>query len=700
MKKYFVKKMVLVLVGVLLLSGCSSGTDAETIAELTNIDESVAKDTDGLTTDYERHFDEPASQRMSNMEGIVGDYDTQFVELQIPENTFDEEVTIEITNPESIPQLNPEDGTPLGSPLEISIDREKKRLSEEVIIKLKLTQEELAGLVHEDEIMVAYYNGENWDYMRPKEVNLEEGYVTIGTYHFSKFWAVEPTKEKRLSDFLSKRSKADWAISQGASGTSSVLEKMVNDLVAEKFGVVDKSFTQDVIEGLMKQGDITSLLVTANDAKNSGDDKTMDALGLELNTFVGKEMFSSLEKLKAAGKLKDMPIGNALGKLADNAGKINTGFTALTEWYNGNTDGALKAVSKEIIGSFPPGKVLTAGAEVIERQINRWKNDKLEAAYKIYLNGASSWVPWGYNVEKGNFDELFEQMDGLRREVYIDAIEEYATLHDMERAADGTPLTDMLGEKTLNNIREKAKNDLRKVFEERSKREDEVAKFERANKELIEAFENAKLLTNSKYGYDEKEMSMEERLEELFVLKNRILKDTSRELGFSGGGDEKYIEAGRVARLAQLLKMTDGEKRYQDELIELGYKEKMPANLSGSWSGSIVITSVPTETEIEACGGTGELNFEEMLGMPMETRVVLNGSDGMYTGTLTVIVPMEDWEPAVNTITLKQKSETIYELVGDDVTADLTFTDGNPQTLGGALPVELFGLDLSLVRDE
>jgi len=63
-------------------------------------------------------------------------------------------------------------------------------------------------------------------------------------------------------------------------------------------------------------------------------------------------------------------------------------------------EGAAKALSTEIINTYPLGRMFNNAAEITEREIERWKSQEMEAAYQIYKKGTSSWLPWGYNVEK------------------------------------------------------------------------------------------------------------------------------------------------------------------------------------------------------------------------------------------------------------------------------------------------------------
>ena len=568
-----------------------------------------------LESDYVSNIDIPLESEVDQNNITIGDLEKDKVEISIIENTFDEKFTINISNPKSVPKINKDEGILLGAPIAIEIDSENKRLNDEVIITLKLAEDDLKDVKHGDEIWVAYFNGVNWDYILPSEVNLEEGYLKFGTYHFSWFSEVKPTKEERMKKFINTKSTADWAINNGAKGKDEVLEKLVNDIVKNKFGVVDKSFSQDIIEGLMSQNDYTKLLVSYNNNKN---EKTNDAFNLDLSVMVGKQVFKSVEKFKVLESFKGSPLQNALGTAADKAGKINTGVNILKFASEGKYEDAAKEFSKELISSFPVGKFLQTGAAVIDKQINRWKSEEMEAAYKVYVNGADSIVPfWGYQVEKGNFEQLWSQMSGIREKIYSDAIKDYAKLHNLGTDAYGKPNVDMLGDTALDKIRNAAKANIKLEFIKRKEREAEIDEIKEINMELIKEFEKANLFKNVRYGYDTDKMSLEDRMKELFEIRDRILNDVNKPLGIKRGALGENITVNHVAMLTQVLKNAeDPEKKYQELLIKLGYvKETTLKDIEGEWSNvTAFVKEAVLNPEVEKMIKTGISDSEDLEG--------------------------------------------------------------------------------------
>ena len=113
------------------------------------------------------------------------------------------------------------------------------------------------------------------------------------------------------------------------------------------------------------------------------------------------------------------------------------------------------------------GKIAVAA---IENKIASWKNEEVEAAYKAYKDGAGSKVPWwGYQVEKGNFDDVWSQMGGAARQLEIEAI----GAQEQVREDAGMPPLD---EREKEKIRTMVYKDLKKQFEQRVKTDAEIEK--------------------------------------------------------------------------------------------------------------------------------------------------------------------------------------------------------------------------------
>lgn len=691
--KWIVFLLCLCLLTQIVMVGCSQQESVETGGAS---EEASVVDV-AMYTDYEQHFNEPAMLQMGSEGGVLGDLETQYATVLVPEGTFDEALEIEIKNPEGVPNVQPADSTAIGSPIAVDINRDFTRLDEEVLVTMKMSPEEIEGIIHGDEIMIAYYNGVDWDYFRPKEVNLEAGTVTFGTYHFSWFWPTKPTKEKRTDDYLNKRSTADWAIKQGHSGTEDVLEKMVENMVKQSFGEVDKSLVQDIVEGIAKQDDYTKLMVSYNDYRVSGANKPeiLEGIMMDQSVMIAQRMFKAVDTIDEFAYLKN----TKLGKIAKYANWFSAGAKAADSAYNGKYEDMAKHFAKEAINMNPMGKFLATGAEVIDRQIKRWKSEELEAAYKVFINGADSKIPfWGYQVEAGKFDQLWDQMSGIREKIYSDAIADYYKINEIPIDASGQPTIE-ISDRVLDGVREEAKKKTQEMFENRRDREDEIEAIRETNEALLEAFEEARLLESTRFGYDTSKMSLEQRMAELFRLRDRIERDTGRPVGIKRGSLGEYIPVNDVASLIQLLKNKEnGEKKYQELLVKLGYKEAPPADLSGAWSGKATIKTVPENMEAEICGENTTINFQDLQGKVLGLQLSLSGTDPQYNGTLTIIPPDDDGSPTPLEVRVTKVSDGHYSISAEGIAGDLKTEGIFADKLSGQVTVFMFGVDINLSK--
>ena len=260
---------------------------------------------------------------------------------------------------------------------------------------------------------------------------------------------------------------------------------MVENMVQQSFGNVDKSLVQDIVEGMLKQDDYANLMVSYNDAVESGGKpEVLDGIMMAQSVLIAQRMFTAIDTLDQFSYLKD----TKLGKFAEYANWFAAGAKAVDSAAQGKYEDMAKHFAMEAINMNPMGKFLATGAEVIDKQIKRRKSEELEAAYKVFVNGAESKIPgWGYQVKAGDFEELWDQMSGIREKVYSDAIADYYKVNEIPVGADGKPTIE-ISDRVLDDVREKAKKSVQKMFEERRDREDEIDQIKATNEALIKAF--------------------------------------------------------------------------------------------------------------------------------------------------------------------------------------------------------------------
>jgi len=516
---------------------------------------------------------------LNNTDVVAGELMQNAIQLSVLKGTFDQKVELEVKENRTVPQFDKKRANLIGTPFEITIDQKSKRLNRPVQVKLKLERTEIAALNHPGDLWIGYFNGKSWDYFKPLEVNLSEKYVKFETYHFSDYAKAELTKGEMINDFAYKNAVNHWAENDNNALTRQATEQMVNEILSKKMGLNNKSLAQDVVEAIMQENDYTTLLVNYND-------RNMEDFSQNVAVLAGKKICDIVTS--------DSNAKGLLGIVTEHSSKVGAGIKIATALSEGDGETAAKELSLEIMNSFPLTKLLTTTAQLTEMQISRWKDQELEAAYQVFVNGAESSIPfWGYQVEPGNFEEVWAQMRGLEAKINDDAIKNYATLKNMS--------PDDLNTVVLDKIRRDTKANLRLEFEKRKNQESKIETIKAENVKLISEFEGANLLSYNRFGFTDA-TTFDFRLERLFRIKDMILKDTKSRLGFSGINSGDIISSKTVANLIQIWYSENGKEKYRQELIRLGYKkeEKKPVvvetktqqpvsgtDLEGVWVGSI-----------------------------------------------------------------------------------------------------------------
>lgn len=494
---------------------------------------------------------------LNNNDAVVGDLMQNAIQLNLTKGTFNQQIKLQVKENQNAPQFDQKRANLIGRPLEITIDQKSKRLNRPAIVKLKLDKSEIAGLKNPGDLWIGYYNGKNWDYFIPLEVNLSERYVKFETYHFSLYAKADRTKAETINDFAYKSAVDQWVDYDNNALTKQATERMVNEILSKKMGLNNKSLAQDVVEAMMKENDYTALLVNYNDGN-------MEEFSQNVAVLAGKKIYDIVTS--------DTNAKGLLGMVTEHSSKVGTGIKIAVALSEGDGETAAKELSLEILNSFPLTKLLTTTAQLTEMQISRWKSQELEAAYQVFINGAESSIPfWGYQVEPGNFEEVWAQLRGLEPKILDDAITNYAALKNMR--------PDDLNTVVLEKIRKDTKENLRQEFLKRKNQESKIETIKSENVKLISELETANLLSRNRFGFTEA-TTFDFRLERLFRIKDMILKDTKSRLGFSGINSGGVISSKTVANLIQLWYSENGKEKYRQELVRLGYKTEEKKTIS------------------------------------------------------------------------------------------------------------------------
>lgn len=502
-------------------------------------------------------FTEPLVGKVDISGATIGDIESDGISLDISADTFEADRTITLTPLGEYEPPSKDRAMLLSSPVKIDVDQDLKRFDAPISIKMSLSDEELKMLKQGDEIWGAYYNGSDWDFLKPSIVDVDKKYIAFETYHFSTYSKAQVKKDEIIDKFSQDKALEEWNAKNGNTAIDEETRSLIKDILVNKMGLGgNPTLEEDIVAAVLKEDAYINLL-------NDYAEGNVDSYSQTIALLAGEKIVDIISEYP------ESLAGDILSNVTEHASKIGTGVQMAAHLVNGEYTEAMKALSNEIIDSYPLTKMLKTAAEITERQIARWKDQELEAAYQVYKNGAESSVPWwGYNAEKGNFEEVWSQMKGLQTKVLSDAI--------ADEAARMGVAPDQLGEKVLEGIRVKAKENLKKEFEERVLGEGEIEKIKNDNLKLIEVYKKANLLEKFRYGFTEN-TDLEQMLDRLFRLKARILKDTKSRMTNVDLPDKGEISAETIAILSQIwYTQPDGKEKYAEKLVELGYAEPAP----------------------------------------------------------------------------------------------------------------------------
>lgn len=530
------------------------------------------------------NIEQPIESKSDHSGGIIGSIDSNGIQLEILENALTTSQNIVLKKATDFQLPDKKEGVLLSEPVELSIDQEIKRFEAPIIIKMALTDEEVEGLENEDEIWGAYFNGSSWEYLKPTSRDLVNKVLTFETYHFSWFSKAKPTKDEILNNFAQQKAVEQWNNNNGNNVTKNETESLIKEILKNQLGIQDNpTLVEDILVETVKDDTYLSLL-------NDYAEGNVEGYAQSVAMMAGEKIVDIIKNYP------ENVSGQILEGVLEHSSKIGTGVQMATHLANGEYTNAMKALSEEIIGSYPLLSMFKTAAEITERQIARWKDQELEAAYQVYINGVESSVPfWGYSVEKGDFNSLWDQMRGIQTKVLSDAIKDHAARLGVS--------PDSLGEKVLENLREQAKNDLEEEFKKRLASEQDIERQKQENLKLIEAYSGANLLEKYRLGFTE-DTDLELRLERLFKIKDMILRDTKSRVTNNDLPDKKEISASTIAILTTIWYTgEDGKEEYRQKLIELGYLEEEPeTSLVFKYNGVSGSVDYTPEYEYEIIG--------------------------------------------------------------------------------------------------
>lgn len=575
----------------------------------------------------------------------LGTLNDNKVKIIIKEGAFDQEQTVKLQTPRSIPaQIG--DQQLIGSPIEITTKETPVRLLEETTLTFQFDKSLISEDIDESQLRIGYHNGEKWEYVKPVEIDVEMGTMTLRTFHFSLFAPYISQKTKVTEQFIHSQA-LDNVIRENTNNESDFVTDQIVTMTLAKMGIVDEKIQKKIFDQIADAQEYKDIynLYQNGDAEGAAQKTAL---------LVGQKIAKNIP----ASMLKDA-LGEVVGA-ADDIAKVSqaTGYAA-----EGQYKEAAKIIGEQIADKFlitTAGKIAT---QVIDGQINSWKNGEVDAAYQAYKNGADGYF-WGYNVDKDDFDGVWDQMRGVRRQLELEAIKKENNI----REEAGMP---ELTQREMGLVRKRVKIAYKKQFKQRSENEDAIAKEKEQLKLMFDAFDEARVLHVK--GLD-KGYTHEQKLELLNHFGQKIMRDTGRSqitkkyVPFS----DSKISAKQIAMGAKIyFSVPDGKKEYKEYIKETFGVKMYPAleELKGSWGGTMTVEEVIISDEFRAQLEAGE------------------GPQGCDSATLEDLKGKEN--PLI--FTIQPTNETGGQFVmkdedGEEKTFPFTYNDGK--------------MEVSVIQDE
>gem|GEM_PF-748576 len=488
---------------------------------------------------YEKAIKEPLKVTPGAQTVTVGNLATNQVQILIPPGTVPTGTTVTISNPDSVPQVNTARITPVGTPVRISIGDDKPvRLSQLITVTLKFDPKTLPPGTNAGNLWAVFYAPglNDWELFRPNKVDLQAGTLTFTTGHLTVTGAAKVGVDALIEQWLGSSTAADIAqTSLADERVNKLYEQAVDDLLKDHLGLDEKQWKSKILSSLAKDEEWGQIAKQARDIYITGtgqnaekkrvNEEDVTKLVQTINGFVAKKMVENIDE----GTLE-----KALKKISGEDDDASKGLEKTVGWAGAAAEAAGYLAEKDYIGAAkiigskwtnddPVGKVLTktvkATAAAINFGIDVWKNAEVDAAYKAWKNGASTRTAYGYEVDKGKFDDVWNQMRGLDTWLQNQAV---ATEYAVRQENDNY---DKMSAREEQMLRDKAKSNLQSMFEARAKAEAAEAARKAELKEVLDAVKDKGMLDRSTFYFPNDDVEL--RINLIMHLRNKILRDAA-----------------------------------------------------------------------------------------------------------------------------------------------------------------------------
>ena len=562
---------------------------------------------------YDKNIAEPIKATSGKEEVKLGNLDTDKITLDIPKDSFDNDTEIALSNPDSVPNYPATEIDTIGAPIEITANGKPARLNDKITVTFKFDKSQVDLSQGTSTLRVAYYNGEKWDYIRPLSVDQDKGTITFETYHLSLLGATKIKDETVLTENWIHSKTLDKTMRDNINRKTDEIANKIIDMGLEKMGISDKSIKGKILGELLKENDYKDIY----DAYNKGDVLDMNQ---KIAVLAGKKMAEIIPASTLQEGLKSLTAdSDELGSKVKDVAAISQAAGNIAE---GQYTDAAKIIASQILDKTTVGIAGKIAVEAINGQIENWKGSEVEAAYVAYTHGANG-VFYGYNVDKGDFDSVWDQMRGIRRQLEIEAIKR----ENQGRADAGLPA---LTEKQMELVKDGVKESYRRQFATREEKEADFKQKEDDLRMLVDSFKKNNLLdsVSGPVGLD-KGLDYEGKLDVLSHFADKMMGDTGR---FQVSDKNGLIMADKISvdDIAQGARIwfsgPNGKKDYQKFLKDRFNIDPYPKllDLAGKWDGSMTINDVILSDELKKQIAEGKapkeegcdlnFNFEELKG--------------------------------------------------------------------------------------
>lgn len=575
----------------------------------------------------ERPIAQPLEGETGQADVLLGRTEKDGASVTVAKGSFSTSTKVELVTPEKIPAYDKDAAEMVGAPIEIAATGKPVRLEDKATVAFKIP----AGTTSADDIArlrVAYYNGQEWDYLKPDNVDVTSGVMTLGLYHFS---LLAPTKlkgdDKITNDWIKAKALQD-GLNKDIAKPHDAYSAQALDLSMEKLGINDTETKNQVLRSMLDDPEYKAMEGYYKTNNQVFDDK--------LKTLIGKKIVGQVPAPLIKNALKALKVTGATAAISKAAGNA----------VEGEYKDAAKEIGDFITNQFILGVAGKAAVAITNYEIRTWKNSEVEAAFKAYRDGSSGYF-YGYNNDAKDFDAVWDQMRGIRRQIELEAIRQ---ANAVRRDSGMEPLSEAQADALRNQLKEQ----YRKQFATRLERENELAEQEKKLIRIMDGLKAGGIFDSATgpIGLD-KGFDHETKLDVVGHFIDKMMKDINRfDLTDKAGlVAEKAVSVDDLVQGVRIyFSGPNGKKDYAKFLKDRFNVSLYPTlkELEGAWSGQMTITDVIVSDELKKAqeeqkvsgkkedeGCDLDIDFEKLKGKqsPMEFNLKASGETG---GTLTI----------------------------------------------------------------